>query len=278
MPPEKQAEMEMAFSDENAGFGLSNDKLRQIYFEKAQSGDPKWDRELVSLVLDRARRVISHPSRPKLRKVENFLTNPFGELALEESIEESPLLAMPEDFLVEEVVDKPFSCVAMLDTSSSMNGEKHLLASIAVAVLLLEVKPPDASVVLFSSKAQSIKSLSTQESVADTVLKFLKARPRGFTNIRLGLEHGIKQYQMTASGKRKVGLLASDGRSTEGGDVLEIARQFDFLLVLHLHGAGSHIEASREMAEAGSGVCLEVEDFSELPNRLYDAIRLLARI
>lgn len=268
----------MEFSEGAAGSGLDNDKLRQIYFERVQSGDSKWDRELVSLVLDRAKRVISHPSRPQLRKLENFITNPFGELSLEETLEENPLFSNPEDYLVEEVIEKPFSCVMMLDISSSMNGEKHLLASIAVAVLLLEVRPPDASVVLFSSKAQSIKSLLSQERVEDTVLKFLKSRPRGFTNIRLGLEQGLKQYEGRSTGKRKVGLLASDGRSTEGGDVLEIARRYDFLVVLHLHGAGSHIDASREIAAAGNGVCLEVEEFSELPKRLYDAIKLLARM
>ena len=268
----------MAMMNEGGAFGGSSDRLRQIYFERMSNQTPQNDRELVGLVLDRARRVISHPSRPKIRKIETFLSNPYGELDLEDSIEESPLLSDPEDFLVEEISDKPFSCVAMLDTSSSMTGEKHLLASIAVAVLLLEVRSSDASVVLFSSKAQAIKSLLQNESAEETILKFLKSKPRGFTNIRAGLTQGLKQYQTKNSGRRKVGLLASDGRSTEGGDALEVARQFDFLLVLHLHGAGSHIESSREIAKAGNGLCLEVQDFSELPRKLYDAIRMLSRI
>ncbi len=268
----------MAEMDEGLGFGASTDRLKQIYFERLNGQGTGGDATLVELVLDRARRVISHPSRPKIRTVESFLTNPYGELDLEDSIEESPLLSEPEDFLVEEVKDKPFSCVAMLDISSSMTGEKHLLASVAIAVLLLEVQPPDASVVLFSSKANAIKSLQTYDSPEDTVLKFLKSKPRGFTNIRAGLQQGLKEYHKRNSGRRKVGLLASDGRSTEGGDALEMARQFDFLLVLHLHGAGSHIESSRDIAKAGNGLCLEVEDFSALPKKLYEAIRLLARI
>lgn len=268
----------MAEMDEGMGFGSSSDRLRQVYFERFAGNSSVGDATLVELVLDRARRVISHPSRPKIRRVESFLSNPYGELDLEDSIEESPLLREPEDFLVEEVTDKPFSCVTMLDISSSMTGEKHLLASVAIAVLLLEVRPPDASVVLFSSKANSIKSLLSFDSPEDTVLKFLKSKPRGFTNIRAGLEQGLKEYRTKNSGRRKVGLLASDGRSTEGGDALEAARQFDFLLVLHLHGAGSHIESSRDIAKAGNGLCLEVEDFSELPAKLYEAIRLLARI
>ena len=104
--------------------------------------------------------------------------------------------------------------------------------------------------------------------------------PRGFTNIARGLEMGMKQFTRgrLPHGRRKVGLIATDGRSTEGGDPAEVARQFDFLVVLHLHGPGSYIEGSREMASRGHGVCLEVERFEELPHRLYEAVRMLARM
>ena len=259
--------------------GTQTDLLRRLFFERLHApNDDSLDRALVGLVMDHARRVIAHPSRPVVVTHDTFLRYPQGELALEETIEESPLLSSPEDFLVERHLQKPFSCVAMLDCSSSMSGEKHLLASIAVAVLLLEVVSRDTSVTVFASDALTIKKLHAEEPPEKTILKFLKTNPKGFTNIHRGLGEGLSQYKRMGAAKRRVGLIATDGRTTEGGDPLETARQFDFLVVLHLHGPGSHIEASKEMAQAGRGICLEVEKFEQLPRRLYDALRMLARM
>lgn len=254
--------------------------MRALYFQKVHTSmhDKTADHKLVDLVLDHAKRVIAHPSRPTVTKTESFLREPFGELALEESIEENPLLHDAEDFLVQYSEEKPFSCVAMLDASSSMSGEKHLLASIAVAVLLLEVQSKDASVIVFASEAKRIKGLLSDEAPEETILSFLRTHPRGFTNIARGLEEGLSELRKQGGRKRKVGLIATDGRSTEGKDPIEIAREYDFLVVLHLHGPGSHIDASKQIAQAGHGICLEVEKFEELPRKLYEAIRVLARM
>ncbi len=280
MPPELADLRQDSDELEGANLGGQTDRLRSLFFERQHQThpDPALDKELVSLVLEHARRVIAHPSKPYLLKRDTFLRYPFAELAIEESLEEDPFLENPEDILVELAVEKPFSCVAILDASSSMSGEKHLLASIAVAVLMLQVPPKNTSLIVFASEAKKIKELSIEESPADTVLKFLRSKPRGFTNIARGLDEGLKQLKRFGGQKRKVGLIATDGRATEGKDPVELARQFDFLVVLHLHGPGSHLEASKEMAAQGHGVCLEVEKFEELPRRLYDAIRLLARL
>lgn len=203
---------------------------------------------------------------------------PQCDFALEETLEENPFLNTDGELLVERSVEKAFSCVAMLDCSASMSGEKHLLASIAVAVLLLEVPARDTGLVVFSSKASSIKKLFNEETSEATLLKFLRHKPRGFTNIGSGLEEGIRQLRSQGGRRRRVGLLATDGRSTEGKDPLEAARKYDFLVVLHLHGPGSSLDASRDIANAGRGVCLEVEHFEELPYRIYDAVKLLSRL
>jgi hypothetical protein len=260
--------------------GVRTDRMRSLYFRNVHSpiSDFHTDRELVHLVIEHAKKVIAHPTRPQLKRIESFMRNPFAEIALDETIEDSPFLNDVEELLVEVAEEKPFTCVCMLDASSSMSGDKHLLASIAVAVLLLEVPSRDASVIVFSSDAQSIKKLSIAERTEDTVLKFLKVRPRGFTNIDRGLDEGLKQFSKHGARKRRVGLIATDGRATEGMDPLIRARDYDFLVVLHLHGPGSHLEASRQMAHEGHGVCLEVEQFEELPKKLYEAIRMLARL
>lgn len=254
--------------------------MKGLYFQRSHlnDNDGRLNGEIVNLIIDHARRVISHPSRPMEMILEDFSRVPHGELALEETLEENPFLSPQDTFLVEVNRERPFSCVAMLDSSSSMAGEKHLLSSVAVAVLFLKADPRLTSLVLFSSKAKSIKRMGADEKVENTLLRFLKHNPRGFTNITAGLEEGLKQFDKKALRGRKVGILASDGRATEGGDPLEAARKFDFLVVLHLHGPGSHLETSKDLAQAGNGICLEVEKFEELPQRLYDALRLLARL
>jgi von Willebrand factor type A domain len=279
-PPELALESEWDEGDMGL-LGPQTVLLRSLYYEKVQGPEPidgKTARDLVHLVLEHAKRVVAHPSRPIVIHHDNFSRHPQGDLALEESLEESPFLDEPESLIVELPEEKRFSCVAMLDTSSSMSGEKHLLASIAAAVLLLEVPTRDSSLVTFASQSSSIKPLHSEERCEEVILKFLKVRPRGFTNIARGLQEGLRQLKRGSQRKRRVGLIATDGRSTEGADPIPIASQYDFLVVLHLHGPGSHAEGSQEMAQAGHGVCLEVEKFEDLPRRLYDAVRLLGRL
>lgn len=253
--------------------------MRQLYFKQlhASQSNKKNDEALVSLIIDHAKKVIAHPARPTQLKTEPFLEKPFADLAIEETIEESPWVEGPENILVQYAEEKPFSCVVILDTSSSMSGEKHLLASIAVAVLVLEVAAKDNALVVFASEAKTIKRLGHQERPDETILKFLKHQPKGFTNISLGLEAGLKQLKSATFQKRKVGLIATDGRSTEGGNPLKVASQYDFLVVLHLCGAGSDLQASQEIAQAGRGICLEVDKFEDLPKKLYESLRRLSR-
>jgi Mg-chelatase subunit ChlD len=277
MPPELSSQMETPSSAEALTRGQFDD-IRQFYFKTLTSSefDPTRNKELVKRVLAEARRVVKHPSRPTQIRNEPFSQNPLGDLAFDETLEENPTLRSEGEFLVETEEEKSFRCVTLLDASASMAGEKHLLASIAVAVLLLEVPPKDAALIVFNSKSKSIKDLNSIESRETTLLRFLGVKPRGFTNIESGLREGLKQFR--SKGRlRKIGLIATDGRSTEGEDPIEVASEYDFLLVLHLHGPGSHLDASRDIAQAGHGICLEVEDFAELPRRLYDAVRTLAR-
>lgn len=225
--------------------------------------------------MDHARAIIKHPARPLVRRIAPWTRLPVGELALEETLEEEPLLDAAENCLVEERIEKPFPCVTMLDCSFSMAGEKHLLSSVAVAVLLLEVPARDTALIVFGSEARALKRLGAETKAEETLLDFLRLRPGGFTNLGAGLEAGLKELR--ASRGRRVGILATDGRATEGPDPFQIARRFDYLVVLHLHGPGSHPDASRQLASAGNGVCLEVEKMADLPRRLYDAVRTIAR-
>jgi len=253
--------------------------MREMYFRRVQGAErtEEEDKLLVRLILEHARQIIAHPAKPLERRLEEWTRAPFAELALDETLEEDPMLVDEKSIVVEEQREKRFSCAAMLDVSSSMSGDKHLLASIAVAVLLLEVPSAHNALSVFASDAKTVKGLEKKESPEETVLKFLKVRPKGFTNIHAGLEEGLAQYRRAGVTRRKVGLLASDGRSTEGPEAVEIAKLYDFLVVLHLHGPGSLLEASEAIAQAGNGICLEVRAFEELPRRLYDALRLIAR-
>jgi hypothetical protein len=255
------------------------DVLRELYFERLKDQvdgiDLEEDPALVRQVIRRAQRVVAHPARPYILKTELFKHFPFEELDIEESLEESWDLSNIDDLKVQVREERSFQCVAMLDCSSSMSGDKHLTASIAVAVLLIKIASKDAGVLVFHSNSQQVKGLMEEESAERTVLNFLKVRPKGFTNIALGLEKGLENLRK-AGAKKRIGLIATDGRSTQGKDPLEFAKQYDCLIVLHLHGPGSYLEASQKMATEGHGICLEVEEFEDLPHRMYEAIRLLA--
>ena len=263
----------------DASEGLVPPKLRILYsaWVRQEGRSAEDDRALVRLVMDRAREIVAHPSRPTRTSLEPFPRFPQGELALEESLEESPVLREPDDYLVERVDEKPFPCIAMVDLSSSMAGDKHLLASVAIAVLMLETPPRDCALTAFSSQSTTLKAMRDSQGPEGSVLRFLRAVPRGFTNLRAGLEAGLKEYARGGRDRRRVGLLVTDGRATEGGDPMEVARRFDFLVVMHLHGPGSDVRGSRDLAAAGAGVCLEVERFEDLPRRVYDAVRYIAR-
>ncbi len=273
MPPELAEMNQISDASGSHTWGDDFSEIRKLYRKVVESArsEPELDRRLVEKILEHARQVIRHPSRPRTTESVPFVENLEGELDLEESLENDPKLKDVSDLRVEISFEKKTQCVAMLDCSSSMSGDKHLLASIAVAVMLLEV-PESSSLITFASGATVIKSSQSSQTLAATLLKFLRVKPRGFTNIGKGLEFGLKQ-----SMKKRIGLLASDGRTTEGEDPIEIARRFDSLVVLHLHGSGSDLAASQRIAQSGHGYCLEVERFEELPRRLYEALRVMVR-
>ena len=256
-----------------------NQRMREVYFTNLarKKPDPEEEQRLVDLVFESAKRIVVHPSRPRYRKLTQWQAGGTGEFAIEETLDENPTLLDWEQIYLENQEERQPVFHGLLDCSSSMSGEKHLLASIAVAVMLLDSPPAGISLFTFANESRLIRQLGHTESIRETLLRFLRHRPKGFTNIRAGLEAAWKEHQRLGGRRRCVGLLASDGRSTEGGDPLEVAKYFDTLVVLHMQGPGSSIEASRELAAAGNGWCLEVKELSELPHRLYDALRAVAQ-
>lgn len=279
VPPELMAMWPMSEGPPMDGPALAIDRLRSLYFKSIQSekADPELDRRLVETVLEHARSIIAHPAHPTVTERVPFELEPYGELALEESLEEDPELSDPKKVLVERSTARPFHCSLILDTSSSMSGEKHLLASIAVAVFLLSVEASGTALIRFSTKADSVKKPGDRKSPERTVLEFLQAIPRGFTNIGAGLRLALEQQPLWEGDKKRIGLIATDGRATEGEDPFEVAKLFDYLLVLHLHGPGSSLESSKRLASVGHGACLEVERMEELPRRMYEALRTISR-
>lgn len=257
------------------------EKLRQLYLSRlgASHSDPKLDRELARQVLEQAKKVVAHVQRPVVRHLERLSQLSDGDLSIEDSLEENAeVFSMgdisPEDVWVESQRDRKFGCTLVLDCSSSMSGRKHLLACIAVAVLLLQVPKDQAGLVVFASEAMALKRPTDSQGAIDTILKFLRAKPKGFTNIAAGLELGLR---VASTRPRSSVLLATDGRATEGKNAAEIASRFHSLSVLHLEGPGSDPESSRDLALAGRGKLIEVENFEELPRKLHSGLRWLSR-
>ncbi len=131
-PPELAVQEDL-ISEDAFHSGRDMDQLSQVYFQRLRSPkrEPALDRELVAQVLAHARKIIAHPSKPLIPEQASFFEKPFQELALEETLEDNPLLSHDAPIWVEGTRPKPFSCVAMLDCSASMSGDKHLLGAVA---------------------------------------------------------------------------------------------------------------------------------------------------
>ncbi len=225
-------------------------------------------------VVRRARQMIRPTSVPRW-PVFTLDSTPESELALEETLEENPLLHENELYF-ENWQKKRITCCLMLDQSASLAGDRHFLSAVAVAVLMQVIPLSGIGLVCFNSVAQVAREMGSTERVESTLYRILATPPQGLTNLESALALGLRVSSHFPT-RSRVGLLVTDGRSTAGSHPGESARQFDYLAVLFLDGPGSDAQSARDLAAAGHGQFFHVPSFSDLPRRLYDAVRLLAR-
>jgi hypothetical protein len=160
----------------------------------------------------------------------------------------------------------------ILDTSNSMQGEKILIAVLAIGVLAYRLQGENYAIISFNEDAEVLKPIEKEITIEDLLDKMLEIKAGGSTNIRDALEMGLEQLSKNVA-HEKVAILATDGWVTSGGDPLEIAAKFPRLHVIQVpFGIGGDSEVCLKLAKEGRGKRLYVEELEELPRAVLEIL------
>lgn len=126
---------------------------------------------------------------------------------------------------------RPTTAVCLLvDRSGSMHGERLAGAAVTAAAVALRAGT-DASVVAFSGDAVVLSAHGEQRPPDQVVADLCRLRGAGVTDVGLALRVAADQLGRSAA-SRRVAILLSDCRVTNGGDPTEDAAALHELIVL----------------------------------------------
>jgi Mg-chelatase subunit ChlD len=126
---------------------------------------------------------------------------------------------------------KPSTALCVLvDRSGSMGGERLAAAALAAAACAWRA-PEDHSVLAFSSKVIVVKGQRQVRPTTAVVDDVLSLRGHGTTDLSLALRAAAAQLA-TSRAKRRLTILLSDCRPTEGRDPLIDAGVLDELVIV----------------------------------------------
>ncbi len=192
----------------------------------------------------------------------------LDELDVERTLEAqigSPILDY-ENIYCHEKIRQKSSYVLMLDVSNSMHQEKITVGAIATGVFASKLRNDYHGVLAFARETSCIKHVSEHNDLETLTDRMLDIKSGGATNIRKALIEGLVLLN-EAKTMSKTGIIITDGRSTVGGDPLEIAAKYDRLHVLGISfGLGGSDPATNSlMAKKGKGRYMYVNKFDDLP-------------
>jgi len=169
--------------------------------------------------------------------------------------------------------------VMILDTSGSMYGKLLLNAALTTSVLAYNMEKESYGIVLFNSTAMVLKKIDEKKPVITIIDEILDSEAVGFTNIKIGLEKGLKELnKIKEKTRHKFGILITDGNYNRGENPIDLARKFPKLNVIAIpaeNDAERGIDTCREIARVGQGKFFAVNNFKEIPRAL---IELLSQI
>lgn len=225
----------------------------------------------ITAVLDRARELLRHASRPRTRVAATWPSD--GEIDVERTLEHVPVT--PETVAVERRDPLEVPTVAMLDMSLSMTGEKIALVAVAAAILRLALGR--LAVVAFDTDAHRLVGLRDDVGARVLVRRVLTFPAQGYTNIEAGLRRGLRELEV-APAARRTGVLLSDGVPNIGFDPAPIARRFRKLHVVQL-GKPTVVgtRTCRDIARAGHGDVWLAEEWEQLPRTVRELVRAVFR-
>ncbi len=216
------------------------------------------------IVMKLARRdPTANPGKGKLRPVRYRFNS--DDLDLDRTLEEIAGKAYPEydDFWVMERVRARQAYVLLLDVSGSMNGLKLMHAALAAGSLARNIREDDFGVVLFWRDAAVLKGETQEKPLARLLDDILAIRARGLTNLRLGLEVGLRELTRSPA-QEKIGILFTDGMHNLGDDPLPMAARYSRLHVIGTSLDESRVQACQELAAQGHGRCVFIQSVDDI--------------
>jgi len=96
----------------------------------------------------------------------------------------------PEDIVSLERKEKQKTAVLMFDTSGSLYGDRFTTAALTVAVMAYNLAKDNFSVVVFNTKAYTIKRIKEKVKTEELVNRILESESAGYTNLAEGLKFG----------------------------------------------------------------------------------------
>jgi Mg-chelatase subunit ChlD len=178
-----------------------------------------------------------------------------------------------EDIVSLERKERTKTAVLMFDTSGSLYGERFTTAALTVAVMAYNLERDNFSVVVFNTKAYTIKHIKEKVKTNELVNRILESESAGYTNIAEGLKYGGLELEKIKK-KHKFGVLITDGAFNRGGDPRPYLKYFPRLHVISLPSKqdwGRRV--CKDLARLGRGKYAEVSSYKQIPRALMRLLR-----
>ncbi len=221
----------------------------------------------------------AHLSARGIRSTKRCLTTfrpGLDEIAIEETMENCVGKRCPgyEDIVMVDKAPKPRGVALMLDVSNSMQREKILIATLAIGVLAYRLRGENYAIIIFNDEVEVIKPIEKEMTIEALLDRMLEIQPRGITNIRLALEKGLAQLSKQIA-HEKLGIIATDGWATTGGDPVSEASKYSRLHVIQVPVGigGGDDNTCIAMAKSTKGRRVYVKNFLELPRAVLEILR-----
>jgi len=171
-----------------------------------------------------------------------------------------------ENIYCREKIRQERGYVLLLDVSNSMQKEKIAIGAIATGVFASKLRKDRHGVVSFAEEAETIKPMTEANDLERLMDRMLDIQSGGATNIRKALLKGLEIFKESEY-RQKRGIIVTDGRSTLGGDPVEVASKYDRLDVMGLTFGlgGSDPVTNAQMAKNGKGRYMYIKKFDDLP-------------
>lgn len=178
-----------------------------------------------------------------------------------------------QDFVVYERSQEKRAYALILDVSGSMRGESIVSALVALSAFVKTVsRSSDYSIITFCDRMNILKPMGQRKSLASLTTEVFKVPTNGMTDLTAGLRAGLLQLSKSL-GRKKVGVLLTDGAHNKHSDPFSLAQRYPQLHVVGIRPPW--LEARRtceKLARLGRGECVVLHELEEIPKAIQSLL------